>query len=278
MLSQFSKNKNSISAYWICWRPRNHRNLTKKSVGACHPAISLDRHLLKLHLGLEGWHWLSQWTAPSPEETRGQLAGPWWINWHKWPKWQNQQMCSWAKKPAVKELINPVHTFVWFLHWQQYQSKASDPAYKSKGFLSPWPDDESGSLHWHWKTIPAQTSSFNTTGHYTNQSGSSQLSQFTMTHDKQAPTFDKALKNTIQVQPSGCNTTQINQLSQFTINTSRPQHVTGLFDSFLNRASSCDFASASGEGLASTRASYQGPKAMTLSSQRSSTFSCYYNS
>ena len=194
MLSQFSKNKNSISAYWICWRPRNHRNLTKKSVGACHPAISLDRHLLKLHLGLEGWHWLSQWTAPSPEETRGQLAGPWWINWHKWPKWQNQQMCSWAKKPAVKELINPVHTFVWFLHWQQYQSKASDPAYKSKGFLSPWPDDDSGSLHWHWKTIPAQTSSFNTTGHYTNQSGSSQLSQFTMTHDKQAPTFDKALK------------------------------------------------------------------------------------
>ena len=114
MLSQFSKNKNSTSAYWICWRPRNHRNLTKKSVGACHPAISLDRHLLKLHLGLEGWHWLSQWTAPSPEETRGQLAGPWWTNWHKWPKWQNQQMCSWAKKPAVKELIQSTILFGFF--------------------------------------------------------------------------------------------------------------------------------------------------------------------
>ena len=244
MLSQFSKNKNSISAYWICWRPRNHRNLTKKSVGACHPAISLDRHLLKLHLGLEGWHWLSQWTAPSPEETRGQLAGPWWINWHKWPKWQNQQMCSWAKKPAVKELIQSTILFGFFtdkntsprLLTMRIKVKASWVLGLMMN-LAACIGIERPSRHKLQASIPLATTQINLVQvNWVN-------SQWHMTSRPQHMT--KHWKNTIQVQPSGCNTTQINQLSQFTINTSRPQHVTGLFDSFLNRTTKVKYQSMS---------------------------------
>ena len=82
----------------------------KKSVGACHPATSLDPHLLKPHLGLEGWlSQLSLMTAlPSEqEETQGQLAGHDDEQIDTNAKFKLTQMTklainSWAKTPSVK--------------------------------------------------------------------------------------------------------------------------------------------------------------------------------